>query len=261
MSLFPTAEIYHLLALGPILLAPFIGSFMGVLVERLPRGQAVVFSRSICPGCHAPLKFYDLVPVISWVLLRGKCRQCKEEIGLKPLLYEIGAILIALWVFLQLPPDLYWIGCLLGWCLLALAITDYSFFTLPNILNYFLLVSGLSVILFLNQSSFLDHLAAAICGYLIFYLISRIYHAVRKRDGIGAGDFKLFAGAGAWVGWAGLPSVLLIACCSAVLVLLMRMAIGAKFSASDKIPLGSHLCLGIWLVWLYGPLYFGGWAA
>ena len=118
---------------GPILAAPFIGSFLGVLILRLPAAEPVVFARSVCPHCGTRLSGWDLVPVASYVFLRGHCRHCGQSIGPLHLLVELAAIAVAVWAALAEPdPGWVWIDCALGWTLLTLAWIDWTAFSCPT---------------------------------------------------------------------------------------------------------------------------------
>jgi leader peptidase (prepilin peptidase)/N-methyltransferase len=240
-----------------LLAAPFVGSFLGVLITRHDAPLSIVTGRSACPACGARLGFADLIPLVSWMLARGRCRHCGQPIGLFHPAIEAAALGVALWVVLAADPAMRWIDCLLGWTLLALAATDLDYFTLPDFLTWPLAAAGLAAAWSIDRAGFGDHLAGAMVGLAFIIALHYAYRWLRGRDGIGLGDAKLFGAAGAWVGWIGLPSVMLVASLSALVFAVARRRSGDGLSGSDRVPLGAFLGLGLWIVWLYGPLGIG----
>src|SRR5262249_34276868 len=131
--------------LWPVLVAPFIGSFVGVLVTRLPKGEKLIWSRSACDHCSRRLGVLDLVPIASWFASRGRCRYCGAPITpLYPAL-ELGALTLALWAATIAEGWVLWASCALGWCLLALAVIDARDGILPDVLTLPLIPAGLAV--------------------------------------------------------------------------------------------------------------------
>jgi leader peptidase (prepilin peptidase)/N-methyltransferase len=138
--------------------------------------------------------------------------------------------------------------------LLALSWIDWRHMILPDVLTLPLLLAGLGVALFLDPGNIVDHAAGAAIGYLLFIGVAWAYRRTRGRDGLGEGDAKLLAAAGAWVTWSGLAQVMLIAAVVGLLVALAGSLAGKKFGAQTALPFGPCLAVGIWLVWMYGPL-------
>jgi leader peptidase (prepilin peptidase)/N-methyltransferase len=239
----------------PLLIAPFVGSLLSVLVVRLPVGEPVVLSRSRCRHCGHRLSVPDLLPLVSWIALAGRCRHCRAPVGwLYPGL-EAGALLIALWAVLIVPHPWLWPTCALGWTLLALAVIDVRHMLLPDALILPLLAAGLALCLLGGDGlSCRDRLIGAAIGLAVPLLIRALYRRLRGREGLGLGDAKLLAAAGAWLGWAGLPGVILIAAAAALVVELARAVIEGRLETRRPLPFGPYLCLAIWLIWLYGPL-------
>lgn len=237
-----------------VAVAPFIGSFLSVLAVRLPAGAPVVFARSKCPSCGHVLGPADLAPLLSWLWRRGRCRSCGGRISAFYPAMEIAAAGVALWAAFLLDGWLFWVTCALGWTLLALAAMDIRDFVLLDVLTLPLLLAGLGVIALLDRGRLPAHLVGAVAGFAVLYGLNALYRRIRGREGLGLGDAKLLAAAGAWLGWEGLPSVLLLAAAAALAGAGLARLAGRSVRASDPVPFGAFLTLGFWCVWLYGPL-------
>jgi len=244
----------HLAFLVAVALA--IGSFVGVLVLRLPAGQGL-WGRSSCPCCRATLGVPDLVPVASWLWLRGRCRHCHAAVGIYYPTIEIAAVGIALWAWSDMDGWVLWASCAFGWTLLALAMIDFWNMVLPDSLTLPLIVAGPLVALEAAPDSVLDDVIGAISGFALFTLVAWAYRRLRGREGLGAGDAKLLAALGAWVGASGLPSVVLLGSLTALVAALAVRALRPREPGQDRVPFGPALALAGWVVWLYGPLAFG----
>ncbi len=238
----------------PLLAAPFVGSFLGVLIRRLPRDRPVVLSRSCCEACGAALSPLELVPVASYLALRGRCRRCAAPIGAFHPAIELAALAVAVWAATVDggSPGLLWADCGLGWTLLALAWIDWEWMRLPDVLTLPLLAAGLGVAALFDPGDLLGHTAGAALGYVGLRAIAAGYRAWRRRDGLGAGDAKLLGAAGAWVGWQALPQVLLLAAVTGLLLAGAQHLRGRRVDRNTKLPFGPPLALALWIVWLYG---------
>lgn len=241
----------------PVALAPIIGSFLGVLVTRVETPRSIVAGRSCCDACGATLAPYDLVPVVSWLALRGRCRACAQPIGWFYPAIELAAVAVAIWAATVFSGALLWISCVLGWTLLALAVIDERHFLLPDVLTLPLIPFGLLATWGNNPSALIDHVVGAVAGFGFVVILREVYRRVRGREGMGLGDAKLLAASGAFVSWLALPSVILIASLTALAVALFRTLRGANISLADRMPFGTFLCFATWIVWLYGPLMLG----
>jgi len=248
---------FELTWLLPLLAAPFVGSFVGLVAYRLPRAEPIVLGRSACPSCHTILTARDLVPLLSWLAARGRCRHCDAALSPRYPLTELAALVIALWAVSALSGWPVLIGCLLGWALLTLALVDLREKMLPDTITLPLIALGLAAALVLEPLILLDHAIGAAAALTLFLAVGATFRRLRGYDGLGGGDAKLFAAAGAWVGWQGLASVLLLATISALCVVLAMRVAGRRNLGREEIAFGPYLCLGFWVVWLYGPLTFG----
>jgi leader peptidase (prepilin peptidase)/N-methyltransferase len=241
-------------SIGPVLAAPFIGSFLGVIVTRSESPRSILWGRSVCPDCSHRLEPRDLVPILSWLVSGGRCRHCGQSVSPFYPAIELAALAVAAWSTAVASGWLIIASSLLGWLLLALALIDLRSFLLPDFLTLPLLGCGLLVAQALDSSTTLPHVLGAAIGFLAIVTIRQVYWILRGREGIGLGDAKLMAAAGAWVSWEGLPSVLLVATLGALTSTLLQHYRRATIRATDRVAFGAFLCVGIWLVWLYGPL-------
>jgi leader peptidase (prepilin peptidase) / N-methyltransferase len=235
-----------------VLLGPFVGSCLGLLSLRLPEGRPVALARSACPTCGRTLGPIDLVPVLSFVLLRGRCRTCAAAIPRRYLALELACAGLALWSMLVHPSAQGFLGALLAWQLLLLAVLDAEHLWLPRMLTLPLIVSGLAVAA--AQGSLADHALGAALGFASLSLLALAYRHLRGREGLGGGDAYLLAGGAAWCGALALPSILLIGALCGLAFVLVQRARGQALAEDQPLPFGVFLAAGVWLTWLYGPL-------
>jgi leader peptidase (prepilin peptidase)/N-methyltransferase len=234
--------------------APFVGSFLGVVIERLPAGHPILLGRSACDACGATLGVLDLVPLVSWFWQRGRCAYCQAHLGAFYPAIELAAPAVALSAAWLITGWLLVASCLLGWTLLCLAMIDHRHLLLPDILTLPLIPAGLAVACAIDPALLPAHVLGALAGFAAFALIGTVYRRLHGRHGLGLGDAKLLAAAGAWLGWQALPGVILIGALSALALALARAAVGSKLTATTRIAFGSHLALAFWLAWLFGPV-------
>ena len=230
-----------------------VGSFLAAVSVRLPQGVDVVSKPSRCMNCERRLRPWELVPVFSWLALRARCARCGVRISARYPAVEAAAGLIGVWAGLAFGDwTMAAITAVLGWQLLLIAVIDAEHMLLPDVLTLPLIGTGLAASVLLGQGW--HGVLSAGVGFAALWLVAWGYRIVRGRDGLGDGDPVLFAGAGAWVGWQGLPSVLLWACALGFSLVIARLIVRRSASATDRLPFGPGLALGIWLTWLIGPL-------
>lgn len=239
-----------------LLAAPFIGSFLGVVVLRSEDRRSIIMGRSQCDQCFHNLSWKDLIPVVSWLMLGRCCRYCGAELNLFYPAVEIAAIVPVLWGASVVTGWLLAVSAVFGWMLLALGLIDWRTQRLPNAPTFCLLLTGLAAAYLFDRQYFVGHLIGAIAGYAAFALVAYLYRAIRGFDGLGLGDAKLLAGLGAWVSWQGLPTLVLAAALLCLAFVLVRALWRRKISATERVPFGPFLALAGWIVWLYGPLVF-----
>jgi leader peptidase (prepilin peptidase)/N-methyltransferase len=235
-----------------------VGGFLAAVSVRLPLDEDVVVARSRCMSCEAPLKPWQMIPVVSWLILRGRCGLCGAVISPRYILIELASGVVGVWAALHgASSGQSWLligaTALLGWQLLLIAVIDAENFWLPDILTLPLIGTGLITSGLLAGGLPLGQILGAVTGFSLLWLLAWLYRVIRKRDGLGSGDPILFAGAGAWVGWAGLPGVLLWACAAGLCLVLARLLLRRSVRGEDRLPFGTFLALGAWLTWLYGP--------
>lgn len=240
-----------------IVVAPFIGSFLAVVALRWGQARGAVRGRSACDACGATLAPLDLVPLVSFVGLRGRCRHCGAAIDPTHVALELGALTVVVWAAFVTSGWILVASCALGWTLLTLAAIDWRTGLLPDVLTLPLIVAGLGVSFALDSGSLLDHVIGAAVGFVAFWALAEAYRLLRGRDGLGLGDAKLLAASGAWLSWSGLPSVILFAAFIGLALVLAQRLRGGALQATDRLAFGPALAAATWLVWLYGPLVPG----
>lgn len=229
------------------MIAPALGSFLGVLVDRLPRGENVVTAPSRCRRCKTRLGASDLVPLFSYLWQRGRCRHCGAALPGWLWLMEIAATGLAALALLQ-GGALWHVWCAAGvlWLLLALGVSDVLWFRLPDALTAALAALCLGAAL--ANGVFLYALGGALIGAGLFLTLRVTYRALRGREGLGLGDVKLMGGLGALTGPHDLPLLLLIAAVGA----LAAAALAGRGMRRDlALPFGSALSAAAGVMWLF----------
>ncbi len=234
-----------------IVAAPFVGSFLGVLVRRLPAGRPILWGRSRCETCGTVLAARDLIPLVGWLAAGGRCRFCGAPLGWFDPAIELAATALALAAVAADGGPQTWLDCLFGWWLLALGWIDLRSWLLPDALTLPLVVAGLLVVLWLEPAMLTAAALGAALGYLGLRLLGSIYRMLRGRDGVGEGDAKLLAASGAWLGAALLPQVILLAASTALAAALCLRLAGNRLSARSALPFGPFLAFATWLLWLF----------
>lgn len=220
--------------------------------EKTPEKLNLVWPRSHCPHCKNTLKFYHNLPIISFIFLRGRCAFCHETISWQYPIVEILTTVLALIIAFQLALSLQTFALiLLMYALVCLTFIDLQSQLLPDTITVLFLWIGL----FLNCFNLFTNLASAVMGaifgYLSLWLINFIFKLLRKIEGIGHGDFKLFALFGAWFGWQMLPLILLISASLSTVVSLILLIV-KKIHRDTPLSFGPYLSLAGFTVALWG---------
>lgn len=235
--------------LGLGLLGAIVGSFLATLVIRWPQERSVVGGRSACDACGRTLRAWDLVPLISALASRGRCRTCRAAIDPRHWQIELGCAVLGVISGIAVPGAVGVAGAVFGWLLLTLAALDVAEFWLPDRLTGTLAVAGLAASAIASPAWF-DRVIGGVVGFASLWLIAFAYRRLRGREGLGGGDPKLFGAIGLWVGWAMLPFVLLLACVVGLGAVLAARVGGQKVGASDWVPFGALMAIAAYPVWL-----------
>lgn len=229
-------------ALFLLLISPAIGSFLGVLADRLPERRSIL-APSACAACGARLGPGDMVPVLSALASRGRCRRCGAPIPGHLLRIEVAAFVAALAAVVWTGGRAeMWATAAVLWCLIALFYADLRHFLLPNPLTLALLVLGLALAAADPGRSLGEGALSAAIGFAAFQAVRWAYALWRGREGMGFGDVKLMAGIGAAVGWADLPWVALLAALMGLCVAAFEARRrGARPRGDAELPFGSFL--------------------
>ena len=257
-----------------IMLGLVVGSFLNVVIYRLPKAMEgewrsdccdlleidspapakfnLAFPNSHCPTCEAPIKPWQNIPVLSYLLLRGKCSSCKTSISLRYPVVEIvagllsGAIILKFGFSAQAACAL-----LITWALISLTMIDIDTQLLPDSITLPLLWLGLIANAFGVFTTLEDALWGAVAGYLALWSVFWLFKIATGKEGMGYGDFKLLAALGAWMGWQALPVVIIL---SSFVGAAIGIA-GILIMGRDKnipIPFGPYLAIAGWIALLWG---------
>lgn len=238
-------------AVAGAVMGAIAGSFLSTIILRWPQGRGVMQGRSACDGCGRILSPLDLVPILSALVFRGRCRTCGARIDpihgrMEWTCAFIGALAFG-WA--PGPGGVGW--ALFGWLLVTLAVLDWRHFWLPDALTLPLVFLGLTIGLWSTDAMLADRVIGAVAGYGALLAISTAYRLLRGRDGLGLGDAKLLGALGAWLGWQALPFLLLIAALIGLIVALGARLAGRSVTATTQVPLGACMALAALPAWAF----------
>lgn len=250
-----------------------VGSFLNVVIVRYPemlkrlwRKECEEFlSRenksaepfnlshpaSHCPHCKKLLRWFHNIPLVSYFFLKGKCAYCEEKISaLYPfveLLTAILSLVIAMYYHLsgQMVAALFF-----TWMLIVMSFIDMKEQIIPDDCNYLLLWTGLLLSLTNSFATPIQSILGAAMGYISLWIMAKLFYLIRKKEGMGHGDFKLFAALGAWFGWQALPAILMIAVITCLITTLIVFLI-KKMKFDTPIPFGPFLAIGGWILLIW----------
>ena len=232
------------------------GSFLATLILRWPDGRGIAKGRSACDRCGRTLAAIDLIPIVSALAARGRCRTCSGRID--PLHSQVETTCAFIGALaLGLMPGVEGLGwALFGWIGLTLAILDWRHFWLPDALTLPLALLGLTIGPWVTHVAVEDAFIGAAAGYLALLMVALSYRLIRRRDGLGLGDAKLFGALGGWFGWQALPLILLFAASLGLVAVLAAMAKGHALDQRSKLPLGTCLILAAAPGWWVSALLY-----
>jgi leader peptidase (prepilin peptidase) / N-methyltransferase len=270
-----------------------VGSFLNVVIYRLPimlerewQSQAAeVLSaadaaateaapiarftlstpRSACPKCKAPITAWQNIPVVSWLMLRGRCAACRTKISARYPLVELASGVLSAWVAWHfgfgVPAAC---ALLVTWSLIALTGIDIDHQLLPDNITLPLMWAGLVAAVAIGSGlgaalpvSPKDAVIGAVAGYLSLWLVFHAFKLVTGKEGMGYGDFKLFAALGAWLGWKLLPLILILSAATGAVLGISMIALRGR-DRSAPMPFGPYLAAAGWLAMMYGDSLVNG---
>jgi len=192
-------------------LGAVVGSFLNVCIWRIPQGLSIVFPASSCPRCGHSIRFYDNIPLVSYLLLRGRCRSCGERISLRYPIVEGLTALMALLLFWKFGLTLKFAAAFLFVsALILVAFIDIDHQIIPDVISLPGIPICFLLSVFLMELPFMEALLGLVLGGGSLYLIAVLYELATKREGMGGGDIKLLAMMGAFLGWKSLLFILLV---------------------------------------------------
>ncbi|MFN3585991.1 MAG: prepilin peptidase [Moraxellaceae bacterium] len=264
------------------LLGLCVGSFLNVVIHRLPRMMEAEWQAearqlldlpaeaqprfnlatppSRCPHCGHAITPLENIPLLSWLWLRGRCAACKTPIGLRYPLVELATALLSLLVFMAFGPSLQTLAALpLTWALISLTLIDFDTQLLPDQITLPLLWGGLLA----NLNGLFVPLETAVigamAGYLVLWSVYWLFKLLTGKEGMGYGDFKLLAALGAWLGWTMVPVIVLL---SSVVGSVIGIAYLAVRKESAPFAFGPYIAIAGFIALLWGPAlvhaYLGG---
>ena len=223
------------------------GSFANVCIYRFPNNEGVVSGRSFCPNCKIKINWYDNIPLISYLVLGGKCRNCKKKISIQYFIVETLSIILFTSIYYKFGASLTTLYLIiLSLSFLIIFFIDLKHFIIPNILTFSLMIIGFIKSFDPNLDSmfpnYINSLIGGILGYGIIWSIIFIYKAVRKKEGMGLGDAKLFGAIGFWFGWVSIPFIIFLSSITALIHVIPGLLNKTK-NISSQIPFGPYIIL------------------
>lgn len=225
-----------------------IGSFLNVCIYRIPLGESISKQRSHCMSCGYQLRWYDLIPLFSWLMLGGKCRKCKASISPQyPIIEAVNGVLYLL-IFLvngmSLESILY---CLMASALLALSVIDFRTYEIPFGFNVFITILGV-----IRVATDLENWSEYIIGFFAVSAVLELLLVVSKGRAIGGGDVKLMAACGILIGWRLILIAFFVGCILGSVIHIIRM----KFSNAEHVlAMGPYLSAGVLIAVLWGNTF------
>jgi leader peptidase (prepilin peptidase) / N-methyltransferase len=261
--------------LGALIVGLCAGSFANVVIHRLPkmldrgwrlqcaelRGEELpvepaynlVIPRSGCPSCGHMITAFENIPVVSWLVLRGRCSACRTAISIRyPIVELLGGVLAAYAVY-RFGPTMKGAGaCVLLWTLLALTMIDADTQLLPDDLTLPLLWAGLIANLWSTFVPLVSAVIGAVAGYLSLWIVYWLFRLIRGKEGMGYGDFKLLAALGAWLGWQMLPLIVLLSSAVGAVIGIGLIVMKGR-DHNIPIPFGPYLAIAGMIALFWGP--------
>lgn len=233
-----------MLTIASIIFGAIVGSFLNVCIHRLPKEESIVKPGSHCPKCRRPIRYYDNIPVLSYLILGGKCRYCQASISIQYPIVEAITALSSFFLFITFGVSLsffyyFWFVA----ALIAITVIDLHYQIIPDVISLPGIVIGLLGSLIIPQITFWTSLIGMIAGGGSLFLVATVYQWLFKREGMGGGDVKLLAMIGAFLGWkAVILTILLSSFIGSIIGITVMLIKGKDFKYA--IPFGPFLALG-----------------
>jgi leader peptidase (prepilin peptidase)/N-methyltransferase len=220
-----------------------IGSFLNVCIHRLPRGTSIVWPASACPACGRQLAWFDNIPLVSYVVLGGRCRGCDEPIAWRyPIVEAVTAVMFAAGWWYYGPGPLLISRLIFGCALIVLFAVDLEHHLLPNPITLPGIVVGF-LFSFLTEPGWRDSLIGIVIGGGVLFLIAEVYYRVRHEEGLGMGDVKMLAMIGGFLGWQLTVLSLMLASFAGTIIGIAMIATG-RGTMKYALPFGTFLAVG-----------------
>ena len=245
-------EFQTMIAVYAAVIGSMFGSFLNVLIYRLPRGESIVTPRSHCTECGAPVRFYDNIPVISYLILQGRCRNCRAGISFQYPLVEAGCAVLAVAAYLNgASMALFISDSVFLILLLGSAVTDLRSYHIPDTFSLGGLVLGLAFSFLPSGVSPLESVIGLLIGGGSLYLVGLVGEFILRREAMGGGDVKMMAMVGAFTGW---PGALFTIFVGSLVGSLIFGWINYVLKREKLVPFGIFLALGAGIY-----VFFGQW--
>lgn len=231
-----------------------VGSFLNVCIYRLPRNKSIVVPNSFCPNCEKPIKYFDNIPILSYIILRGRCRNCGSRISIRYPLVEFITALLFLLLYKMTGLNIeFGVMMFFSALLIVISFIDLEFQIIPDVLSLGGMAAGLLLSFLRNNLGFLDALLGVLLGGGVLFVIAYGYKLLRKIEGMGGGDIKLIGMIGAFCGIKGAIFSLIVGSLLGTIVGVPAMLIrghGARYA----IPFGPFLSLATIIYVFYGKI-------
>ena len=235
-----------------VLLGLVLGSFINVCIYRIPLKMSIIHPPSTCPNCGEKIRAYDNIPIVSYLLLAGRCRHCREAISLRYPTIEGLTGLLSLALFTRYGPSYqYLIALIFTGTLVTISFIDLDHQVIPDVLSLPGIAAGLAAALIPGGIPVLDSIIGAVSGGGILLLVAIVFKRLTGKDGMGGGDVKLLAMIGAWMGWRALPLTILISSLTGAIVGSVFLLTAGK-GLRARIPFGPFLSLGALIYFFFG---------
>lgn len=228
-----------------------LGSFLNVCIYRIPIGKSIVHPPSSCPHCGTGIRFYDNIPLVSYIVLLGKCRTCRVQISLRYPVVELTAGLLSAALFIRYGLSLEYF-MLFAFCtsLLVVAFIDIDHKIIPDIISLPGIVIGFAYSLLpTSPVTVFESVLGILIGGGSLYVVREFFRLIRHKEGMGLGDVKLLAMIGAWMGWKSIPWIIMISSFTGTLIGAGSLLL-ARRRLNEAIPFGPFLVLGS-LIYLF----------